>query len=701
LGVPEIPEADARNLPASYGEIMSSLRAILPFLLALICTVNLAAQSGNTGPLKIVSPNGEIAVLLFEAGAESGPPVRGRSMATDDLRYAVEFHGKRLMDSARLGLELVGQPALGPGMHLKATQPEAVDQTYSIPVGKTSSVRDHYNGVRADFEDAAGRRMTVEVRAFDDGIGFRYLVPEQPALKDVRIANELTEFTYARDAETYPLVMNGNSGYEDSYQLREVSGLHADWIIGLPFLANEPGVGWVAITEADIDNYAGMHLTKDKGFNSLIVKAGLAPHADAAGVPETGVAVVTATPFNSPWRVLMIGDTAGKLIESNIVLNLNPPSKVADKSWIKAGKSAWDWWSGEAAPSVTFKTGMNTATMMHYIDFASDSGFKYMLIDAGWAKAKRTGPDDYAALANITEVVPEIDMPELIRYANEKHVKIWLWSHWRSVDQYMDQAFPLFEKWGIAGVKIDFMDRDDQWMVGFYHRVVENAAAHHLMIDFHGAYKPDGLRRTYPNLITREGVLGKEYLKMSARTTPVHNATLPFTRMLAGPMDYTPGAFNNSNRENFVVRNFMPMGLGTRAQELALYVVLESPLQMVSDYPEIYAGQEAFNFIKQVPTTWDEIHAVGGTPMEWVSLARRSGKDWYIGSLTNWDQRDIKIPLTFLGEGKYVAEIYADAPDAAVEATHTTFSKVPVDQTTVLDVHMVSGGGNAIWIHPE
>jgi alpha-glucosidase len=220
------------------------------------------------------------------------------------------------------------------------------------------------------------------------------------------------------------------------------------------------------------------------------------------------------------------------------------------------------------------------------------------------------------------------------------------------------------------------------------------------MIDFHGAYKPDGLRRTWPNLITREGVMGKEYLKMSARTTPAHDATLPFTRMLAGPMDYTPGAFGNSNQENFAARNFMPMGLGTRAHELALYVVFESPLQMVSDYPEHYQGQKAFDFIKQVPTTWDEVRALDGKPMEWIALARRSGKDWYLGSLTNWDERSAKVPLSFLGEGKYVAEIYADAPDAAKEATHTTFSKQAVERTSVLDVHMVSGGGNAIWIHP-
>jgi alpha-glucosidase len=280
-------------------------------------------------------------------------------------------------------------------------------------------------------------------------------------------------------------------------------------------------------------------------------------------------------------------------------------------------------------------------------------------------------------------------------------VKLWLWAHWTSVDKYIDQAFPLFENWGIAGVKIDFMNRDDQWMVEWYRKVVAAAAEHHLMIDYHGAFKPDGLRRTYPNLITREGVMGKEYLKGTARVTPAHNATLPFTRMLAGPMDYTPGAFNNTNLEHFVPRNFMPMGLNTRAQELALYVVFESELEMVSDFPEAYAGQKEFDFIKRVPCTWDEVRSIGGMPMQWAVLARRSGNDWYVGSLTGWDARDVKVPLSFLGDGKYVAEIYADAPDAAEEPTHTALTRTTVDRTTVLDVHMVPGGGNAMWIHPE
>ena len=675
---------------------MPNFRAVALCLLALSAVRTASAQDiapkNDTPAAKVTSPDGQLTLLLFDATVPGA-----------DLRYAVEFHGKRMIEPSKLGLEFDGQPALGPNLRMTGSQPEAMDESYAIPVGKTSMVRDHYNGVRAEFTGGGGRKLAIEARAYDDGVAFRYMIPQQAGLDQVKITREDTEFTFAKDALTYPLILDGyQSSWEDEYQLRHVSGLHPDWIIGLPYLTDEPGVGWMAITEADIENYSGMYLRKQPHFGGFTLAADLSPHRDEAGdLDPQGVAVETATPFSSPWRVFMIADEPGRLIESNIVLNLNPPSKIADTSWIKAGKSSWDWWSGEAAPSVHFKTGMNTATMKHYIDFASASGFPYMLIDAGWALApQRTGPEDYSRLADITHVTPEIDMPELLRYAKEKNVKLWLWAHWTSVNKYMDQAFPLFEKWGIAGVKIDFMNRDDQWMVGWYRHVAELAAEHHLMVDFHGAFKPDGLRRTYPNVMTREGVMGKEYLKWSAQTSPAHNATLPFTRMLAGPMDYTPGAFGNSNLENFIPRRFEPMGLGTRAQELALYVVFESEFEMVSDYPEHYAGQKEFDFIKRVPATWDETRSLGGSPMQWVSVARRSGKDWYVGTLTNWDPLSVQIPLSFLGDGKYEAEIYADAPDSATEATHTVLTREPVDRTAVLGIQMVSGGGNAIWIHP-
>ena len=654
---------------------------LLPRVVLICSIVSVAlAQDAAPHPFQVASPNGEIVLTL---SGQAG------------LQYSVSFRGKPLIDPSELGLDIQGQAPLGPGWRYVNAQPGSTDESYTIPVGKTKDVRNHYNSLIADFSSESGGKLSVEVRAFDDGVAFRYVVPEQPSLTDVRITRERTQFRYSKDATLYPLVLNGfQSSYEDDYQMRTVSGLHKDWLVALPLLAEVPGTGWVAITEANIDNYAGMYLRSDKPLFSL--KAELSPNVDLPGV-----AVETKAPFKSPWRVLMIGDTPGRLIESNIILNLNPPSKIADTSWIKAGKSAWDWWSGDEATGVNFTPGMNTETLKHYIEFASESGFPYMLIDAGWAAPTpeaKTG--DYADLADITHFSPKVDLPELLRYAKEKNVRIWLWSHWTSVDKYMDQAFPLFEQWGVAGVKIDFMNRDDQWMVDWYRRVVEKAAEHHLMIDYHGAFKPDGLRRTYPNLVTREGVMGKEYSKWSARVTPVHNTTLPFTRMLAGPLDYTPGAFNNTNLEHFIGRNRMPMSLGTRAQELALYVVFESPLEMVSDYPEQYKGQKDFDFIKQVPATWDEVRVIDGLPMRHITLARRSGKDWYVGSLTNWEERDTRVPLNFLGEGKYVAEIYADAPDAASNATHTTFSKRAVDRSTVLDIHMVSGGGNAIWIHP-
>jgi alpha-glucosidase len=659
-------------------------------LCAFIASVAAAQPVSTSQAVRVASPDGQIVISLIGADA-----------ASSDLRYAVDFHGRQLFAPSKLGLALEGQAPLGPGMHLTGSKTATVDESYTIPVGKTSSVRDHYKGVEAEFEDARGRKLTIEARAFDDGVAFRYKLPAQTAIHRARIARELTEFTYVKDAATYPLIVDGfESAYEDDYQLRMVSGLHSDWLVALPYLANEPGTGWVAITEANISNYAGMYLSHDKPF-SRTVHTVLAPHRDADGTLDPkGIAVETTAPFSSPWRVMMIADQPAKLIESNIILNLNPPSKIADTSWIKAGKTAWDWWSGDEATDVSFTPGMNTATMKHYIDFASASGFPYMLIDAGWAMPDPNLPPKGPHQGNITRAQPNIDMPELVRYAKEKNVKLWLWAYWTSVDKYMDQAFPLFEKWGIAGVKIDFMNRDDQWMVGWYQRVVTAAAEHHLMIDYHGAFKPDGLRRTWPNLMTRESVMGLEYLRVTARPTPAHNTTLPFTRMLAGPMDYTLGSFDNRTLDTFVARTKKPMSLGTRAQQLALFVVFESPFECVSDYPEHYKGERDFDFIKRVPTTWDEVHAIGGMPMQWIALARRSGRDWYMGSLTDWDARDIKVPLDFPGDGKYEAEIYADAPDAAENPTHTAISRQQVDRNSVLDVHMAPGGGNAMWIHP-
>jgi alpha-glucosidase len=320
------------------------------------------------------------------------------------------------------------------------------------------------------------------------------------------------------------------------------------------------------------------------------------------------------------------------------------------------------------------------------------------MLDAGWATRIAAGNNDSGA--DITKPIAEMKMPELLAYAKSKNVGVWLWAHWTDIDRQMDEAFPLYEKWGVPGVKIDFMDRDDQWMVDFYHRVARKAAEHHLMVDFHGAYKPDGLSRTWPNVITREGVLGLEYNKWSARVTPDHNVMLAFTRLLAGPMDYTPGGFHNATPAEFVPRNEQPMVMTTRAHQTALFVVYESPFEMVSDYPEIYQGTKELAFLSKVPASWDEIRVLNAKVGDYISIGRRHGKEWYVGSIAGSHAVELDISLEFLPAGDFVAEIYSDAKDAGENPTHTAVETRKVNRTMRLKAPMVSGGGQAIRIYP-
>jgi alpha-glucosidase len=660
---------------------MAAGRRTIVVFLAAMCA---AGWARGQDLLTVTSPNGQIEFDLFLTTQPdpSEPQVR--------IAYQVFFKGKKLMDTSFLGLDIRDQPILGVNVGLSTSKKTTVDQTYTVPAGKTRVIRDHYNALTAEYlqNGSLGRRISVEVRVYDDGVAFRYAIPWSNQMADAQIDDEFTEFKFAKDAESYPLIVeNYQTNYEDGYSKIPLSGIHPDSLIAVPFLAEQPGVGWVAVTEADIDNYAGMYLKHEQGTTMIST---LTPRAD-----DNTTAVLVHAPSVCPWRVLLIGSEPARLIESNIIASLNPPSAIADTSWIKPGKAAWNWWSGTQAEGVDFQPGMNTATVKHYIDFAAESKLEYMLIDAGWAT-----PGEGNLPPDLTKPIPEIDMPEILRYAKSTGVRLWLWANWTSVQLQMEPAFALFEKWGIAGVKIDYMNRDDQWMVDFYHQMAKTAAAHHLMVDFHGAYKPDGLSRTWPNVITREAVMGLEYSKWSARITPDHDVMLAFTRMLAGPMDYTPGGFDNVTPAEFEPRNVKPMVMGTRAHQLALYVVFDSPLEMVADYPEAYQGQKDFDFIKEVPASWDETRAVNGKVGEFVTLARRRGRDWYLGAITNWDAREVNIPLEFLGSGVYTAEIYADAPDAGVNPKHTAIEQKRVSAATVLKMNLAPGGGLAVRLSP-
>jgi alpha-glucosidase len=631
------------------------------------------------------SPDGNL-VITFETLTNNAPAETGQ------LSYSVTFRGKPLIERSNLALELQGQRTLGTNVRVDEQHPSQTDETYRLVTGKTSSVRNHFNALQLELSEPQPPRRTllVEARAYDDAIAFRYLIPDQSGLREFRLKNESTEFRISKDAVTYALVLpNFRTSYESEYIRLNASafanrnGLSTTNLIGLPLLMEVPGVAWMAITEADIRGNSSMYLVNPaSNWGGHRFESRLAPGED----PE--VVVKGALPHHSAWRVVMVGDRPGKLIESNVITSLNPESEIADTSWIKAGLTAWDWWSGSIGRDG--KPAFTTDTMKYYVDFAAKSGFPYMLVDAGWA-----APND------ITKMNGKVDIPELVRYAAPKNVKIWIWMHYANVDAQMDEAFPLYKQWGVAGLKIDFVERDDQKGIEFYYRAAALAAKNQLMVDFHGATKPTGMERTFPNVLGYEAVLGLEQSKAGARDNPDHRAMLPFTRMLAGRMDYTPGGFNNVTREEFESRSLRPLVMGTRAQQLAMYAVYEVPFQMVSDTPSVYEDQPAFEFIKHSPATWDETKVLNGVPGEFISIARRSGTSWFLGSLTNWTARELDVPLSFLGAGKYTAEIYADAEDAARYPKNVSVRRETVDSHSVLKAKLAPGGGYAVRLVPS
>jgi alpha-glucosidase len=600
------------------------------------------------------SPDGRIEFRLLD-----GPPW-DPSIAYPHLSYQIDFNGKRLIDTSHLGFDLDNALPLGHKLGLMTTSRETVDETYSLVSGKAKTVRNNYNEVVAEYLQlgSLGRRLNIEARVFNDGVAFRYVIPQTMNLETFRVVNEITEFVFAKDADAYPLLLSSfQTAYEDQYSKLALSRIHPDSLIGLPLLVEQPGVGWVAVTEADLDEYAGLYLQHGEG---TLLRASLSPRVDGSGLT-----LQTKTPVVSPWRVFLIADTPVKLIESNIVTSLNRPTKLQDTSWIQPGKAV--------------SASATTAATKSAIDFAGASGLQYVMIESGWA------PVGNGNVPDLMRTAPEIDMPAILAQAKQRNVGIWLSTHWRSVESQMEEAFTLFEKWGVRGVQIDAMKRDDGAMVDFYHQVAAKAAEHHLMLDFHGSYKPDGMQRTFPNVLTFEAAMGSEYSKTTAAVTPEHDATLPFTRLLAGPLDYAPGGFNNATRDQF------KPGLtqGTRAHQLALIVIFESALQTLSGDVKSYEGQKEFDFIRAVPTTWDETKAIAGEVGQYAVIARSRGADWYLGAITNWSPRELDIPLSFLGPGNYTADLYTDSG----------FEQRSVTASTALHLKLAAGGGTAIRFH--
>jgi alpha-glucosidase len=653
------------------------------FIFILVSTPSARAADA----LSVTSPNGNL-VISFALKSNPQPYLPGMR-----AYYRITYRGVAALTDSPLGLDFDGASPLDHDFEIIDTDQHSHADAWTNPFGAQRNIPDHYNQLRVSLHEkqSPGRRVDLIFRAYDEGAAFRYFLPQQPALEKFTLLAENTGFYFAREVSAFALNLGRfNTSNEGEYGPTKLNLIKPSSIINLPLLVKIPGGPWVGLLEADLTDYAGMYVGGVPGFENALVSR-LSPSRD-----RMDQAVLGSTPKTSPWRVLLINDRPGGLIESNyLILNLSAPSALADTSWIEPGKAAWDWWSGSFARNVSFKPGMNTATMEHYVDFAAEHHLEYMLVDAGWYPAKDyTHPDD------ILSYIPEVNVPEIIAHAKQQGVKVLLWVYWGAMDKQMDEALDLYAKWGAAGIKVDFMDHDDQQMVNFYERLVRKAAEHHLVVDLHGAYKPTGLRRTYPNLLTREGVMGMEYSKWSDRVTPEHDVTIPFTRMLAGPMDYTPGCFNNTTREQFKPRNLEPMCQGTRAHQLAMYVVFESPLVMLADYPEDYDRNPGMEFLDKVPTVWDETKVLNGEPAQYVTIARRHSDTWYLGAMTNWNARDLDVPLSFLGVGEYEAQVFADGTNADKEATSLAMSTKRVKAGDKLTLHLVPGGGAAVIFTP-
>jgi alpha-glucosidase len=664
--------------------------SILIILLASAC------QKPGSGPeaMTVASPDGNLVVSLA-LKALPQPYLQGQR-----AYYSVSLQGKPVILDSPLGLDFLGARPMDTDFEVTATDRQSADSTWENAFGARRQVRDRYNELTVSLRETKSpvRRVDLVFRAFDEGVALRYVLPKQQALERFALSAENTGFHFLPGATAWALNMGRfNTHNEGEYLPIRLDEIKPSEIINLPLVVQASGGPWIALLEADLNDYANMYVGGVPGASdALISKLCLPPRKEsiARNIPWAQYhaleqPVVAATPKSTPWRVLMVAPTPGRLIENNdIILNLSPPCAIADTSWIKPGIAAWDWWTESFARNVPFKPGMNTATMKHYIEFAGAHGFPYMLIDGGWHTE------------SVCKSVPAIDMPALLLHAKLHNVRLVLWVEWAALNRELDAALALYEKWGVAGIKIDGQNRDDQEMVRFTANWVRRAAEHHLLVDLHGAYKETGLRRTYPNLVGIEAVMGMEYNLWSERVTPEYDVTIPFTRMLAGPMDFTPGAFRNAARGKFVARGQEPMSQGTRAHQLAAYVIYEAPLGMLADYPEAYEGQPGLEFIEKVPTVWDDTKVLSGFPGQSIVMARRKGDIWYLGAMTNWDAREIAIPMAFLGPGAYEARIFADGPDAAGEGTSLSIETKSLKASDSLGARLAPGGGLAVILTP-
>jgi alpha-glucosidase len=669
----------------------------------LTSTLLISAAASLTAQVRVASPDTRTEV---QVGIREGK-----------LWYGVQRDGRTLLTPSILGMEFRGSPPLRDGLSITDTSRASADETWTQPWGEVTRVRDHHNELKVAVTETAApnRRFTVAFRVFNDGLGFRYEVPGQPNLGDFEMTAELTEFAIADNARAWSIPSN-RPRLDRSEQLYAASPVSVLDSVQTPLtLETRDGKTFMVIHEANLVDYARMNLTGAR-MEGRTLRVDLAPYAD-------GIKVRGRTPFVSPWRTIQIADRAVDLAPSVLGLNLNPPSVIQNTDWIKPMKYVGIWW-GMHINTMTWssgaKHGATTANAKRYIDFAAANGLGGVLVE-GW----NTGWDgDWIQNRNafsFTQAYPDYDLAEVARYAKQKGVRLIVHNETsggiQNYERQIDSAFALYQSLGVDAIKSGYVtdltseghSHWGQFMVRHYRTVIEKAAQHRISVDAHEPVHDTGERRTYPNMMSREGARGQEYNAWSGEggNPPEHETILFFTRMLAGPMDFTPGIFDilierGTGRPRTPEE---PRIRTTLAKQLALYVVLYSPLQMAADLPENYERQPAFQFIRDVAVDWDTTRVIDGKIGDYVVVARRerNGPSWYLGAITDEEARTFDVPLTFLEPGRrYVAEIYADGPNAnwLTNPLPVAMSRKAVTRASRLRLVLAPGGGQAIRIRP-
>lgn len=656
-----------------------------------------------------------LAALLVPAAAFGGPKDKTYTLESPDgnlkvevnagatVGYSVSRQGVELISPSEISMTLSDGTVLGENVRIKKAAKRSVDQIVDAPVYKKSKVRDNFNELSLICKD-----HSIIFRAYDNGVAYRFVANKKA---DFTVNAEKAEFNFAGDWNVYAAYANegkpGNfpsqfhNSFENTYANHTVSNWEKGRIAFLPLAVEAENGVKICITETDLLNYPGMFLINDDESKAL--KGMWAPYPEKEvqgghnmleGLIERYhdyIAKASATEA-FPWRVICVAGEDKDLISNDLAWLLASPQVDMDFSWVKPGKVAWDWWNNWNIYGVDFKSGVNNDTYKYYIDFAASHGIEYVILDEGWAVNKK---------ADLMQIVPAIDLKELVKYADNKGIGLILWAGYWAFNKDIEGICKHYSEMGIKGFKIDFMNRDDQAMVEFYTKAAETCAKYHLLVDFHGAFKPAGHTRTYPNVLNFEGVSGLEQMKWSTDDDQVtYDVTIPFIRSLAGPMDYTQGAMRNATKKNYRAVYSEPMSQGTRCRQLAEYVVFDAPLNMLCDSPSNYMKEaECTAFIAECPSIWDETLPLEGKIADYVAVAKRKGSVWYVGAMTDWSKRDMTLDFSFLGEGNWKMDVYRDGINANKAACDYVKETVNVPADGKVKIHMAPGGGWAAKIY--